>query len=666
MSAAAGLALIVVLLPAAALFFLFHPVAPLRVRSLFPFPPRGRSWRSGTADGIPYLVEDDLPYGVCFTETDRETLCLDGRWQLLFGFGEGEGLPPEDAPWTETAVPSAYNAAEGGRTDYLGVVWYRREFDAAPRPGFAPLLRFEGVLLRGAVWLNGAFLGAFEGGFTPRLFAAASLRAGPNVLLVRTDNRLTPDSLPPRPLSRHNPGWHTYGGVYRSVRLEFLPPSYLVKASCAYDEAAAQLTVAALSAEGAAADGARSVAAELIFGGKPVASAALRAGSRADIALRAWTGSFAVPELRRWSPADPALYTVRLTLSGDSFSDRAGFRTGFRTFAAAGGGFRLNGSPIFLKGVCRHEDDPELGPAQTPDSIERDLALIAELGANYIRLAHYPHDPRELDAARDRGFLLSGEIPFYQAGAGFTAWFQEKRPLSEFPAALFGLRQTARPRLLENARRQLAEMIERDRNNPALVFWCVGNECYTLGRRSGELFRLLADTARFFDPTRPVTNVELTYRVPPLDRAERGWTGMDFCSLNSYFGWYYGTADELGPFLDALDARRGGRPLLLSEFGADAAFGRSDRDGPWKAERVGAGRTYSEAYQAELLRAYLDAAAERPYVAGASPWVFADFYNTWFPHNPVPNYNLKGLVSARRERKAGFYAVKERYRGKGI
>ncbi len=670
--------LILVVLAAASLFLLFHPLRPLRVSSRFPMPPRGgastssgaRSWWSGTLDGIPFLVEEGMPYPTTFSSTSRPRISLDGPWQLRFG----------DEAWMDTAVPSVYNAARGGRTDYQGIVWYRREFEVAT-PGlgtesYIPRLCFEAVLLRGEVWLNDRSLGTFEGGYTPHYFDAPSLKVGSNTLLVRTDNRLTPDSLPPQPLSRHNPGWHTYGGIYRSVFIHFLPPHHLVKASFRIADLGGALDVEAISVEphSSGAQGVASLSCSLSFRGEAVADFQLSPGSLLSLdpggriishgpqGLRAWKGRVVVPSLRPWSPSAPGVYRADFTLSCGGWADRASVETGFRTFTVESQGFLLNGAALFLKGISKHEDHPELGPVQTEETIARDLDLVEELGANYLRLAHYPHHTAELNAARDRGILLSAEIPLYQAGTGFAAWFQEKRSLWEFPARLFGLRHMARRGLLDNARRQLLEMIERDRNNPALLFWSVGNECYSLGRRSGRLFSLLAETARYFDPSRPVTYVDLTYHIPYFDKRARGWAGMDFYCLNSYFGWYYGETKHLRAFLDDKRRRWPDKPLLLSEFGADAALGRVDGDGVWQAERVPPGKTYSESYQSALLGAYCDIASQRPYIAGVSPWVFADFYNTWFPNNPVPNYNMKGLLSADREKKAGFYTLQEIYR----
>lgn len=634
-------------------------------------PPSGDGWFAAETDGVPWLFVRGLPYPTHFDGTSRRTVELNGPWKLLLDPRE-DYFGDDDAPWTDCVVPSVHNAAESPRVDYLGPAWYRRDFTIAelPERGADAVIRLHGALLRGSVWLNGRHLGSFEGGYTPALFSAGeALQRGINHLAIMTDNRLTADSLPPKLLAAHNPGWHTYGGLYRSVDLQYLPPSYIFKAFLREDpKHPGELEPVALTFQAADAPegndtGSLSVLLQGPDGRATACGMECAAYTEAPGGLvRLWRGRLRPGFLLRWGPEHPALYRAELDLrQRHGAADNIVFLTGFRTFAVQGERFILNGRPVYLKGICKHEDHPVLGPTQTPELIRGDLDLVQELGANYLRLAHYPHAVEELAAARDRGLLASEEIPLYQAGIGFTAWVQEKRPLRQFPFQLFGLRQLRRKRLRENAERQLLELLERDRNNPSVCFWILGNECYTLGRRAGAHFSGLAAMARWFDPTRPVTNVELTYHVPLLDRLARGWKGMDFLSLNSYFGWYYGSTAELPDFLDGLHKKWPGKPLLLSEFGCDAAPGRREADGPWKAERVRPGKCYSEEYQERTIREYCAVARRRPWIQGLAPWVFCDFYNTWFPGNPVPNYNLKGLLSSRREPKAAFHALKELY-----
>lgn len=642
--------------------------------------PRGADWRTGEVGGIPWLAVRDLIVPTGFDRTGRAIIVLDGDWGLRLdpeGSLDRAGLGA--VQWNKFTVPGVVNAAESPNVEHSGAAWFRRAFEAPETPlDTEPVIVFEGALLRGEVWLNGTALGCFEGGFSPVRMRASSLAAGLNELVVRLDNRLTPDSLPPRIMDGHRPGWHPYCGIHRPCRVEYVPRASVQKVVVTKrGDGGADLAVIVSRPSGTSPLRVAATLTQLRGGSGDVSgdgdlrlSVALEPGAEGPgpggSILSSWTGTTSA-QLAPWTPERPRVFDVEIAAwprEGrlESPSDSVSLTTGVRRFEVEGESLLLEGRPVFLKGICKHEDHPELGPAQTDELIEGDLGLAKGLGANWLRLAHYPHDRRELARARDLGLMVSEEIPLYQAGVGFTAWFQEKRPFGEFPLALFGMRQLGRRAFRDNARRQLIEMIERDRNNPALIFWGVGNESYTLGARAGKFFSELADLARRFDPSRPVSNVELTYHIPFLDSSKRGWKGMDILCLNSYFGWYYGSTSELGGFLDETRRRWPGRPVVLSEFGCDAAPGRSDSDGPWKAERVASGKTYSEDYQARTLTEYCRAALARPWIRGLAPWVLTDFYNTWFPGNPVPNYNLKGLCSSRRVPKKGYHALKEIYR----
>jgi len=622
-------------------------------------------------DGIPYLVSNNLPYPTDFEGSDVPTQSLNGEAFLRFdpdGTGEADGwqnTTKPDASWSAVTIPSTYNNADGEHTSYEGATWFLIPFSADPKADGNRFHRLccQGVLLRSTLWLNGEKLGGREGGYTPFYFDISNhIRPGKeNVLIIWSDNRSTYTSLPPRIREDHNPGWHMYGGVYRDVFIEQIPNSYIFKAAAnACDPAwGADLEIAVLTHYRAGDEGCTLGCVVTGPDGKRAARETVALEPGTDV--RAHTFRLSLGEVRRWSPESPDLYTVDLKLESKSGVQKLMFRTGIRTLEVRGLDFLLNGSKVYFKGICKHEDDPVYGASQNQKIIKRDLDLIKEMNANYIRLAHYPHHTDELYAARDMGFLLSEEIPLYQAGIGFTAWFQEKKGLFQFPVRTFGMRQINDRMLMMNSRRELIEMIERDRNNPAIVMWSVGNECYTLMKDGGRMFGWLGDAAKAFDPTRPVTMAELCYGMPIFDDRRMAMKHMDVISANSYFGWYYGETSQLEAHLEVIHRRFPDKPVILTEFGADAGPGRSDADGVWKAERVDYGKTYSEDYQERVISDYWNTVKDKSYVSGISPWVFSDFYNTWFPNNPVPNFNLKGVTSKERKPKKAYYFLQKIY-----
>ncbi|HSV98288.1 MAG TPA: glycoside hydrolase family 2 TIM barrel-domain containing protein [Spirochaetota bacterium] len=622
--------------------------------------------------GIPYILSGGLPYPTHFEQSSHRIFDLNGVWQMRFDpkdLGESAGWPiltlPDDG-WNPVKIPSTFNNAAGGHTSYEGPVWFHRRFrtGTVKTAGLIARLRFDGVLLRSTVWLNGTKLGIREGGYTPFFFDVSGILnyKGDNHLVVKTDNRLTWTSLPPKIWKHHHAGWHTYGGIYRGVRIELLPDQYIFKAA-AESQISGKFANLRLDVLVHTAGERHALSLTCSVYGPDGRRIGIRKKGPVEPkdAISAHRFAFRVDRPSLWSPEHPCLYTVRLSLRRKGARQDLAFKTGIRRISVAGTSIELNGSPVFLKGICKHEDDPLLGATQNAAVIARDLAIVKKLNANYIRMAHYPHCVEELIAARDAGLLLGEEIANYQTGTGFAAWHEEKQGILRFPVRMFGMRQMMNRTLLLNAQREIAEMIERDRNNPAIIIWSVGNETYTLFKNGEKVYAWLRDVVRALDTTRPVTMAELTYNISFFDTNRRAAASMDVISVNMYCGWYYGGTADIGPHLDRLHRSFPGKPVIISEFGADAAPGRKEEDGIWKAERVGFGKTYSEEYQAMVIREYWNAARSRPFVAGISPWVFSDFYCTWFPNNPVPFYNLKGITSARRVPKAAFHLLRKLY-----
>ena len=630
----------------------------------------GKNFEIRSIDRIPFLWSYGIPYPSDFENTSHPVTSLNGTWKFKLDTektgekNKWQALKDFDNTWQNIKVPSNYNTNESELTEYEGVTWYATTFKHTIPDNKERFVRlaFRGVLLRSKVWLNGKLLGEREGGYTPFYFNITDhlKKDGKNVLVVKTDNRHTWTSIPPKIRDAHTPGWHTYGGIYRDVYLETIPTHYVFKVTTEpkLNAGNGKLVIHALTHSFCRG---RQYSIQCMVKGPGGYSEVKQYSHTNNINFTANKFVFTIEDPRPWSPSNPQLYTVTLKLKTDTMDESVSFKTGLRTIAVKNDRIFLNGKPVFLKGISKHEDDPILGATQNRNTIQRDLSLIRKMNANYIRMAHYPHDVDELKAARDRGMLVSEEIAMYQAGMGFTGWYNENKSIFEFPFKTFGPKQLYNRTLITNAQRELVEMIERSRNNPAIIFWSVGNENYTLYQQGARPFGWLTEVARAFDPTRPVSIVEVSYGIPYLDEHKMASKYADIISLNMYYGWYYGSTDDVGPALDALHERFPGKPVIISEFGASAAPGRREKDGVFKADRVKSGKTYSEDYQEQLIRDYWEIIISKDFVAGLSPWIFADFYCSWFPNNPIPNYNLKGVVSREREPKMSYYALKELY-----
>jgi beta-glucuronidase len=507
-------------------------------------------------------------------------------------------------------VPGDWNTQRPELLYYEGTVWYERRFDApAAHVGARAFVQFGAAAQRATVWLNGRRLGAHEGGFTPFAFeVTGQLRPRGNSLVVMVNNTRRANALPAM-----NTDWWNYGGLTRGVRLVETPAVFIrnARVQCAKSDPHRIAGFVEL-------DGAR--------GATPMTIEIPELGARATVtpdgAGRAAFDFPAAPVL--WSPEAPRLYDVAIAAGDDRVRDRIGFRT----IETAGSEIRLDGRPIFLRGISLHEEALGRGGRATSRAdAEALLGLAKELGCNFVRLAHYPHNEEMTRAADRMGLLVWSEIPVYWT----IAWTDAGT--------------------LADARAQLAEELARDTNRASVIFWSVGNETPVSEARTRFLRTLVAD-ARAADPTRLLT-AALEHHATGAN-AERIddplGADLDVLGLNEYVGWYDGLpgkCDRLA-WSAAYD-----KPIVVSEFGADA-----------KAGLHGDALTrFSEEYQADVYRRQLAMLAKVPAVRGMSPWILVDFRS---PRRPLPGvqdgWNRKGLVANDGTKKQAFGVLRDVYR----
>lgn len=342
-----------------------------------------------------------------------------------------------------------------------------------------------------------------------------------------------------------------------------------------------------------------------------------------------------VPRCRAWSPRDPFLYRLVtvLNLAGTPV-DEVDHAIGLRRVAARTGGLVINGEPVRLRGFGMHEDFPTLGKAHHGAVAVRDLALVRWTGANCVRTSHYPYAEEWLDLADRLGLLVISEIACVNLD--------------------FRHVDTA---VAEAHRAAITAQIARDRHHPSVIMWSLGNEPGYLGepeyrRDGGAYWESMFAHARALDATRPlmVANVSFAGREDPaFDHA-------DVVAINRYWGWYTmpgrirDAAARLAEELDFLQ-RRYGKPVLVSEFGADALAGRHHIDS----------QLFTEEYQADLIEAYLDVIERHPATLGALVWNFADFRTA--QHHRRVIENLKGVFTRTREPKRAAWLLRRRWTG---
>jgi beta-glucuronidase len=340
-----------------------------------------------------------------------------------------------------------------------------------------------------------------------------------------------------------------------------------------------------------------------------------------DITIAGGQGKveFSAP-LRLWSPEDPHLYECRISFGSDTVTDRIGFRE----IRREGTTLLLNGKPLYLRGVCVHEDDVRLGKVSTIEDVTRRYQDAKRLGCNALRLAHYPHHEHAAKLADEMGLMLWEEVPVY--------W-----------AIQFDNEAT-----YQDAHNQLEEMMTRDRNRASVIIWGVGNENADTDARYS-FMRRLADHAKSFDPTRLVGAACLINREQ-FRIEDRLADHLDIIGLNEYFGWYEEGFEGLRQLLAN---SKPDRPVLISEVGADALAGHHGPDS----------ELFTEERQAWVFENQIEAIRNIDWICGFFPWLLYDFRSPRRQTSIQNGINRKGLIAEdKRTQKLAFEVIAGFYR----
>ena len=543
----------------------------------------------------------------------RHTVLLQDGWR----FAKTAEIPaafPES--WQPVTLPHTWNAADGtdGGNDYWrGTACYcRRLTPPALAAGEQLWLEFEGAAMTAEVYLNGRKLARHAGGYsTFRVELTPALQEGDNLLAVLVDNSEN-DTVYPQKAD-----FTFYGGLYRPVHLLTVPAAHF--ALDYYGGPGLKVTPAVdLEARTAA------VTVEAWITGEAASVTFSTAGQTFTVPVENGHASavFTLENVHLWDGIeDPYLYTVTASLdSGDSISVRYGCRTiGFD----ADRGFLLNGRVYRLCGAARHQDRQGLGSALTNAEHEEDMALLREMGANTVRLAHYQHAQHFYDLCDEYGMIVWAEIPY------ITKHMENGR---------------------QNTLDQMTDLIVQNYNHPGIVCWGLSNEITASGGVTPDMVenhKLLNDLCHKLDATRPTTMAHAFM----LDMDDPFVMASDIRSYNLYYGWYLGELEQNDQFFDEFHQKHPEAVIGLSEYGADAnpvyQNGHPEK-GDW-----------SEPYQAIYHEHMLKMWSERPYIWAMHCWNMFDFAADGRNEGGKPGQNQKGLVTFdRRTKKDAFYIYK--------
>lgn len=567
----------------------------------------------------------------------RKTASLNGQWQTIVdpyetGYYDyryqpsANGYFKDAKPKTKSdlieydfdtsetlSVPGDWNTQKERLLLYEGTIWYKKAFNYQKKANTHVFVYFGAANYLADVYLNGEKLGRHEGGFTPFNFEITNLlREQANSLIVKVDDKRRRDAVPTL-----NTDWWNYGGLTRDVKLIEVPDTFVQDYFIQLQKGSHNRISGWVRSNGAKADQKITVR---IPEARISQTFTTDANGYAEISFNA--------ALTLWSPDNPKRYDVTVEMGNDRITDQIGFRT----IEAKGSEILLNGKPIFVRGVSIHEEAPfRGGRAYSKEDAVTLLNWAKEMGCNFVRLAHYPHNENMIREADRLGIMVWSEIPVY-----WTILWEN-------------------PDTLENAQNQLSEMIARDRNRAAVIIWSMANET-PLGDARLAFLKKLIERARGLDSTRLISAaLERHYLDDKKTQMIDDPLGeyLDVLGVNEYVGWYDGLPEKI----DTVEWKtKYQKPLIMSEFGADALYGKhGDALTRW-----------SEEYQEDLYRRTVKMLKRIPFLRGTSPWILMDFRS---PRRPLPGiqdfHNRKGLISDRGEKKKAFYVMQEYYRELG-
>ena len=600
---------------------------------------------------LPVKAADDPSFARRLSEWEYRRGNLGGPWEAWRKANDDANT------WSKIEVPHCFNAFDAVDPDgpyYQGPGWYRTRFELAnPLPEGRTLLHFEGAGQKTEVFVHTEKVGAHVGGYDEFVvditsqankFAKSAIPTGTVPVAVLCDNSRDLEMIPSN-LSDFN----LYGGLYRYVNLIYAPAISLERVHIETELLAngkAKIVVKVRLYNPAQLKDELEASVSIIGHNERLVQADVNKLS--PVVETQILATFTIDRPVLWSPANPSLYQCDVTLKSNYGVSRMTERFGLRSFEfVKGGPFKLNGERLLIRGTQRHEDHAGVGAAMTEDLMRKEMQLIKDLGANFIRLGHFQQSRTILNLCDELGLLVWEEIPWCRGGLGGEGY-------------------------KEQARRMLRNLIDQHRNHPSIIIWGLGNE----NDWPGDFEEFNKDKIRAF-------MIELNTLSHALDPSRKtAIRRCDFCkdvvdvySPSIWSGWYQGryteyktrTQTESKKVDHFLHMEWGGdsharrhseeiEKILASyvagekpderglEFQLTGGVSRAPQDGDW-----------SETYICNLFDWHLKEQETMPDLTGSAQWIFKDFATTLRPGNPVPRVNQKGLVERDFALKEGYF-----------
>ena len=568
-------------------------------------------------------------FSISLFSQKRESISLNNNWNFVYGY------EVSTTAGKLVQIPHTWNADDaltGNKAYYRGQASYQKKmiFDKNWE-GKRLFLKFDGVNTIANLFINGKHIGEHRGGYSAFVFEITDrvILGEENSIQVRVSNAIQLDVMP------LVGDFDFYGGIYRDVNLIITEKSCIslqdYASSGVYLEQkkvtkeSAEVNAKVLINNGNSSTTSYDVKVDILDGLKTVLSQqstiTVAANSTSQV-LQPF--NFTKPHL--WNGRkDPFMYKAVVTLYQNGKAiDKVEQPLGLRFYNVdANKGFFLNGEHLQLRGVCRHQDYAEKGNALLAQDHENDIAIMKEMGANAIRLSHYPQAPYFYDLLDKNGFVTWSEIPFVGPGG-----YRDQGYVNQLS-------------FRDNGKLQLIEMIRQNYNRPGVCFWGLFNELKIDEENPVDYIKELDALAKAEDPTR------LTTAATCFDDIDINEV-TDLIAWNKYFGWYGGDPKQIGVWCDATHAKHPNSKIALSEYGAGASiFHHQDELVPTKPGSY----WHPEAWQAIYHEENWKAINARPYIWGSFIWNLFDFAAAHRTEGDRAGRNDKGLVTFDRATK---------------
>jgi beta-galactosidase len=548
--------------------------------------------------------------------------------------------------WSKLNLPHTWNAEDatdlnpGYRRD---ASWYQKKLNLAKiDPNQRYYLYFEGSNVTTKVYINGTEAGGHIGGYIGfTIDITPFIKEGNNEILVRVDNSYDIEIIPSQ-----KSDFFIYGGITRDVWLLSKYKNHIEDLKITTPQVSAKKASLNIVAKTIHSDTAKELTLTVILKnpkGKKVA------GKTIPITANISTITFdniKNPEL--WDIDTPKLYSVIAILAEkNQIRDSVNEKTGFRWFEFKDHGpFYLNGKRLLIRGTHRHEEQAGVGAAMSNAQHRADMESIKKMGANFVRLAHYPQDPEVYRACDELGLLVWDELPWCRGGIGGELW------------------QT-------NTKNMLAEIINQNYNHPSIIIWSLGNEMNWLpdfpdgdnAGRTNVFLKELNDIAHKMDPTRK-TAIRKYYEGSQI---------VDVFSPSIWSGWYSGSYKSYQKAIDVY--KKEYKHFIHAEYGGDSHVGRHSENPVtgeniikaegWeeaivqtKVANIAQIGDWSENYIVDLFDWHLHISENDPSFVGNIQWAFKDFATPLRPEDDIPYMNQKGLTDRNRNPKDAYYVFK--------